>query len=182
MEIIANWTKIESSTPLHPGDIIACWENVANEKIHVQFVIQDISSKTIRAERTMIGGLVLSKGKRETKSFDITELISNNFKLLMDKTNDRHHWPKTLNEAIKKLEKQYSKSELIQISNMTWTQFEEKFNSFGGLGQWIRNYFGIWRGNFELYLSCNIESPMDDNVSYAIMYHFWETLRDRKPI
>ena len=48
-----------------------------------------------------------------------------------------------------------------------------------GLGQWVRNYFGLWGGNPEL-LKATGETDADD-ASGVILHKFWLALRDDLP-
>ena len=70
----------------------------------------------------------------------------------------------------------YNDVELQQMCKLEWKEFDSNFNGFGGLSMWIRNYFGLNRGNFDLALDCNIDNPTPDDVSAIIVYYFWEFL------
>ena len=83
-------------------------------------------------------------------------------------------WPKNLNEAISKLRLEYSVEQLDEISRMTYDEFEDKFLF---LGTWIRNYFGLWRGNYDLLITCDKDDASADNVSSIIMKEFYNSLQ-----
>jgi hypothetical protein len=48
-----------------------------------------------------------------------------------------------------------------------------------GLGQWIRNNFGLWRDNPELLLATGKTDA--DEASGVIVRAFWQRLRDELP-
>ena len=48
-----------------------------------------------------------------------------------------------------------------------------------GLGQWVRNYFGLWGNNPEL-LKATGETDADE-ASSVILHKFWLALRDDLP-
>ncbi len=48
-----------------------------------------------------------------------------------------------------------------------------------GLGQWIRNNFGLWQGNPQLLASTGQTHP--DDASGVIIHAFWQRLRDDLP-
>jgi hypothetical protein len=48
-----------------------------------------------------------------------------------------------------------------------------------GLGQWVRNYFGLWGNNLEL-LKATGETDADD-ASSVILHEFWLALRGDLP-
>ena len=48
-----------------------------------------------------------------------------------------------------------------------------------GLGQWIRNNFGLWQGNLQLLAATGQTHP--DDASGVIINAFWQRLRDDLP-
>lgn len=170
-EIIANWVAITPTTNLKEKDIIACWEYLNGEKhSYIQHLITDIKDNLISTEKIIASGLPFKKEKRTKHTFSVDTLV-NKFRLLQDKTNDRRNWPTNLEEAITKLEITLNKNDLKKIRQLSWDEFQK---TFFGLGEWIRNNFGLWRGNVDLLLSCNLDTPDADGASYYILYHFWE--------
>lgn len=48
-----------------------------------------------------------------------------------------------------------------------------------GLGQWIRNYFRLWKDNPQLLAAIGKHDP--DEASGVIVLEFWKRLRDDLP-
>ena len=89
-------------------------------------------------------------------------------------------WPRTLDEAVVRVignldEK--SKAELRKLKKSDLTVLH-----LMNIGLWIRNEFGLWKGNDELTKSCGFEPPIfdADMVSAVITEAVWRKLRQDK--
>lgn len=167
--------KISVSTKLKINDIISSFE-APNEKKgdYIEYMICSIEGNIIALKKMAVNGEPLKTTLREVIKLSFESLIEKKFNLIADKTNDSVEWPRNLNDAVKELVKIYDDKELQHISNLTWSEFQTEYNTVGGLDQWVRNYFGLWRGNYDLMLDTKIEKINADNASLSILYHFWE--------
>ena len=84
--------------------------------------------------------------------------------------------PTTIDAAVRVLVSLVPQDEQIRILAMT----EADLNSLHpSLGQWIRNYFGLWKGNAALLDATGEKHP--DDASGVIIKAFWQRLRDVQP-
>jgi tetratricopeptide (TPR) repeat protein len=178
-QIKSHFEKISISTQLHLNDIVSVFEVGNNQnKVLVEYFVSAFDETDITLTKTAIDGEPLKRELRETRNLKFDILIENKFNLLIDETNDKGTWPMTLDDSIKELIKLHDKSELKHISKMTWSEFQMEYNTVGGLDQWVRNYFGLWRGNYDLLLDSKIDKINADSASLSILYHFWEYVVD----
>jgi hypothetical protein len=176
-DIQAGWVKFDPEKQLDNNMIILYWESdLNNQIIPVQFRVVYSNDNEVKAERSMVNGVALNHELKTTIAFSKKQLSDLSFTVLVDETNDHKDWPKTIPEATEKLLKKLPSEQIEEIKKLSWSEFYSRYIS---MGQWIRNYFGLWRGNFTLALNCNIDEPTADNVSEAILYNFWQTLADR---
>lgn len=171
--------KISVSSKLKINDIISSFEAPGEKKgDYIEYMIINIEGRNISLKKMAVNGEPLKNNLRASIHFSFESLIENKFNLLADNTNDRDTWPRNLIEAVKELVKLYDDKELHHISNLTWSQFQMEYNTVGGLDQWVRNHFGLWRGNYDLMLDSKIDKINADNASLSILYHFWEFVVD----
>ena len=176
-EILANSDLITLNTKLKVNDIIS------NIEIHdglgsskTQYNIIEISNLEIVVQKVAIkNGFVLKPDKRERLTFLFNDLIKGEFKLLIDITNDRSHFPKTIDEASNRLIGVFSIEELLKVKNIPWEEY--RIEAHMGTAVWLRNYFGLWRGNWDLILDSGIESMDPDDVSSMILHDFWNKIQ-----
>ncbi len=165
-------------TKIIVGSIIILWNK--DKQINLQLLVNRIEQDCISAIKVANDGIPIPKVKRSSFKIDNETFIENKLFYILDKTNDQHLWPSTVKEAVLQLRGLYTDFALQQMCNLEWKEFDSNFNGFGGLSMWIRNYFGLNRGNFDLALDCNINNPTPDNVSAIIVYYFWEYLNSLK--
>ena len=98
-----------------------------------------------------------------------------------------NNYPKTVAEAVNRLLSALSEKDKEEIKK---TSKDDLINLHFGLGQYIRNAFGLWRENEELLKAC---CPMDkypeetrpylfldpDEASGVIIDALWERLRSQ---
>lgn len=84
--------------------------------------------------------------------------------------------PATVDAAVRVLMSLVPQDEQIRISAMTEADLDSLHPS---LGQWIRNYFGLWKGNVALLDATGAGDP--DGASGVIIKAFWQRLRDDQP-
>lgn len=161
-------------TKLTIGSVIMLWNK--DKQINIQLLVNRIEQDCISATKVASDGIPIPKINRSIFIIDNETFKDNKLFYILDKTNDQHLWPSTVKEAVLKLSGLYSDVELQQMCKLEWKEFDSNFNGFGGLSMWIRNYFGLNRGNFDLALDCNIDNPTPDDVSAIIVYYFWEFL------
>ncbi len=85
-------------------------------------------------------------------------------------------YPKTVKEAVKRLLSELSDRDKLAIRN----SLEENLIMFHlGLGNYIRNDFGLWRKNEELLRDCLPEAkePNPDDSSSVIIKALWRSLQ-----
>ena len=102
-------------------------------------------------------------------------IIENNFKILVP-TNSETGWPSTVLEAIEILLEILPNNQLQEYSNITYEQFQ---SATLGLGQYIRNQFGMWIGNERLFTDANIEHGKADELSEAILRGLHNSLKTK---
>jgi len=91
--------------------------------------------------------------------------------IMVSQFNDN---PKTVDEAVERLLATLSEDELQQIAN---TSENDLFMLHFGLGQNIRNSFGLWQGNQALLDSC--ETFDADDASSKIIEKLWKRLQSK---
>ena len=100
-----------------------------------------------------------------TTNIALFHIIENNFKILIP-TNSETGWPSTILEAIEILLEILPSDQLREFNNITYEQFQSA--SFG-LGEYIRNQFGMWIGNERLFKDANIELGKADELSELVL-------------
>jgi hypothetical protein len=90
--------------------------------------------------------------------------------------DDPGELPTTVDEAVRILRGLVPAEEQARITSLTEDQL---LSLHFGLGQWVRNYFGLWGSNPEL-LKASGETDADD-ASGVILRQFWLALRDELP-
>jgi hypothetical protein len=83
-------------------------------------------------------------------------------------------WPQTVGEAVDRIlaflpPKDRDAVKRLTEGNLPCLHF--------GLGQRIRNEFGLWGGNTELLSSCGSETMHPDHASGVILRALWEKLQ-----
>lgn len=180
MDIIlsAKIIPIAKDTTLNENDIISYWQIIDGKKTRVEYKVlgakHDFFEGMVPVMEMSIGGKALKENKRIVFSFPFDFFIENSFDLLIDESYDQMFWPKNLNEAIAKLRLEYTNDQLAEISRMTFDEYE---NNYLFLGSWIRNYFGLWRGNYDLLINCDENDASADNVSSVIKKGFFNSLQ-----
>jgi hypothetical protein len=84
--------------------------------------------------------------------------------------------PTTIEAAIRLLLAMVPDSEQGKIASMAE---DDLVSLHFGLGTWIRNHLGMWRGNPELLAATGKQDP--DEASGAIIQALWQRLRDEFP-
>ncbi|NGX84876.1 DUF6794 domain-containing protein [Aequorivita sp. KMM 9714] len=147
------------------------------DQIH-HYRVKETTPSYFLAEKMAVAGVPVSRNERDIEKFTAETFDNYKIYLINDKTNDQDLWPRNIKEALIILKSLYTPEECSEMQDMTWEQFDKRFNQIGGLSHWIRNYFGLYRGNFDLALDFDIEEPCADNVSSILVYYFWEYLKD----
>jgi hypothetical protein len=87
-------------------------------------------------------------------------------------------WPKSKTEAVEILKQKMDKGSLDELAGTPKDDLIGKYHF--GLGMYIRNAFGVWRGNKELWEDLTHGEPTHpDNLSGYIIEALWDDL-DRK--
>ncbi len=105
--------------------------------------------------------------------------------------NQRHEsskrWPGSFDEAVNKVISELSEEDKNRLKN---TSFDKLIRFHFSLGMWIRNSFGLWKGNKELARSLvekfpdrvlklyNFEHVEPDSASMVIIEEVWKKLRE----
>ena len=90
--------------------------------------------------------------------------------------DDPGELPTTVDAAVRILRALVPVEEQAKITLLTEDQL---LTLHFGLGQWVRNYFGLWGSNPEL-LKATSETDADD-ASGVILHKLWLALRDDLP-
>jgi hypothetical protein len=85
---------------------------------------------------------------------------------------ERAKWPKTLDEAVERLIAELPAKNIGEIRAM---KKKELIRLHMGLGLYIRNFFGLRRGNRALMEATNPHDP--DDASMIIIEALWRRLR-----
>jgi len=93
---------------------------------------------------------------------------------------------KTVDQAVAHLKSCLPQKELDLIANCE-TEFKMVGLCHHGLGTWIRNSMGLWKGNPELLANCleafekkrGFATSHPDDASGVILRRLWEDLRER---
>ncbi|HEY7326615.1 MAG TPA: DUF6794 domain-containing protein [Gemmataceae bacterium] len=81
-------------------------------------------------------------------------------------------WPRTVEAAVARM---LSALTAEQRELVRETAFPDLIRFHDNLGRWIRNQFGLWRGNKELMEACGLPHP--DDCSMVIIEACWRRLR-----
>ena len=81
-------------------------------------------------------------------------------------------YPTTIEEAVKLL-KEKTPPEQLELFSKTPKSELIQFHHTGG--QWIRNYFGLWKGNEQLMKSTG--KTHADDASFVIIEALWESVQ-----
>lgn len=81
--------------------------------------------------------------------------------------------PKTVDEAVDEIIATFPRDVLEKLASMTE---EDLIECHFGLGLWIRNNFGLWKGNKALLEDAGSDIP--DTASMTIIRTVWQKLRD----
>jgi len=81
------------------------------------------------------------------------------------------NYPKTVTEAVDILMHILPKEDLAKLKSRSETDL---FDLHFGLGQWIRNNFGLWEENYELMHNCGAKNQ--DDASLFIIRALWKNL------
>ena len=84
--------------------------------------------------------------------------------------------PTTVDAAVRILRGLVPAEEQARITSLTEDQL---LSLHFGLGQWVRNYFGLWGNNPELLRATGVTDA--DDASGVILHKFWLALRDDLP-
>ncbi|MBC7749219.1 MAG: hypothetical protein H7Z76_11710 [Methylotenera sp.] len=174
LPIVADLVKINEDSHLQEGDIVKGLDKVT--KNVCEYLIVKIQANSVMLKLMAIGGCPLKRDKRTLSEETLEVLIQYNFHLLVDNTNDRDNWAQTIDVAVIKLQTVVAPEIIGKMRQMTWKEFENEYSIFGGLSMMIRNYFGLWRGNYDLMLACDLDKPNADDVSEIILYNLWESV------
>ena len=90
--------------------------------------------------------------------------------------DDQGEVPKTVDAAVRTLRGLVPIEEQTKITALSE---DELVTLHFGLGQWVRNYFGLWGSNSELLKATGEEGA--DEASGVIIREFWLALRDDLP-
>ena len=92
-------------------------------------------------------------------------------------TENNVNWPTTLDEAVNRVIAVLTDEQKKDIQSMSKDDLIMLHRS---VGQWIRNEFGLWHGNFKLVEACGAAVPFDaDGASGVIIEAVWEELQKR---
>jgi len=81
-------------------------------------------------------------------------------------------WTRTIGKAVGKM---LSVMTPEQRELVRETAYVDLIRFHDNLGRWVRNQFGLWRGNKELMMACALPHP--DDCSMVIIEACWRRLR-----
>ena len=85
-----------------------------------------------------------------------------------------NQWPTTVDDVVRDLHQKVSEADKTRIRAMPKS---ELIGLHHGFGTWIRNYYGLWRGNEALKLSACGKRCVADDASMVIIERFWAALQ-----
>ena len=91
-------------------------------------------------------------------------------------SDEAHEFPRTVQEAVRLLQRLVPEPEQAKIAAMSE---DELINLHFGLGMWIRNNLGLWEPSSVLVWATGAAEP--DDASTVIIKAFWQRLRDDLP-
>ena len=101
------------------------------------------------------------------------EIACDKFLSNMNRHQKEKQWPRTLSEAVNRSILSLSDKEKEIVRNTPAGELDRFHYS---LGIWIRNQFGLWRGNKELLKDCGSEKMHPDDASMVIIARVWGKL------
>ncbi len=93
----------------------------------------------------------------------------------LNSPEERAQWPLTVDAAVTRLISELPPDRKQQIANY---KKDDLIMEHFGLGLYIRNYYGLWRGNKSLLRSTGRKHP--DDASGVILDALWRRLRTQK--
>jgi len=91
-------------------------------------------------------------------------------------SDSQGNFPKTVDAAVRTLRGLVASDELEKITLLVE---DDLVTLHFGLGQWVRNYFGLWEGNPDLINATGAEDA--DGASGVIIRALWLELRAELP-
>lgn len=171
-ELSGKWESVTEETFFQKDDLLARWgSNDEVGRYLVQFLVCEVFGEKILLQRMMENGKLLKMKDRERCVIDKDEMVKGRYLFSNMIVGNSEEWPKTMGEAVRLLEEYFKEEGFVVPREIKWKEFEGKYLE---CGMTIRNYFGLWTGNFELMDNCGIEDIDADNASHAILYNFWE--------
>ena len=167
----AKWISIDKATEIYGGQFIR--QFVEGEEYQYKIVGPSPVEGFIEILRIAKNGEAYPPDKRTSLNIAGWTLIERNYEILEEGLSPKNEWPTTLKEAIETLKKEIDDSTITKIKQMSKSDFVAEFYS---LGQYIRNQFGLWRGNEILLHNVAPENPEPDNVSGIILDSFFEDI------
>lgn len=120
--------------------------------------------------------LKISRGRRQPFDYSVTLVRSDAENESLAKLP---RWPKTKAEAVEILKGKMSEEDLKELAATPKDELGGKYHF--GLGLYIRNGFGIWRGNKPLWDDLTHGEPTHpDDLSGIIIDALWEDLLSRR--
>lgn len=81
-------------------------------------------------------------------------------------------WPLTVEDAVTKILAEMSETDKATVRAKKQDELIEYHMSWG---LWIRNYYGLWNGNYSLLTDCHTGVP--DGASMVIIEAVWQRLQ-----
>lgn len=86
-------------------------------------------------------------------------------------------WPTTIKVAVEKLLSVMTPEQRELIRE---TAYADLIRLHDSLGRWVRNQFGLWRGNKQLMEACGLPHP--DDCSMVIIEVCWRRLHSEHEV
>jgi hypothetical protein len=87
----------------------------------------------------------------------------------------KKHWPRTVEEAVGRLQAEVDRNRLNEFKSRA----EFVGRAYWVLGMYVRNEFGLWRGNRALLADCGVKDA--DAASSMILARYWDAVHGAQP-
>jgi hypothetical protein len=171
------WHSINEDTQLHGGSIIR--QIKKGEQFLYKFVEGSQSDgfiELLKVNELGENGEIIILGEPETIIINAELLIKEKFEILDTALSTEHEWPKTLKEAIIRLETELGIEKVREIKKMSKDEFDVNYFL---LGQYIRNQYGLWRGNKFLIEDVSKTTSHPDDISEIIIGEFFKYVKTK---
>ena len=170
-----SWKKIEQSTRYSGGDFVRRF--VDGDEYRYKIIGPSTLDGFLELLEIAINGIGHAPEKRMPYHLAGWFLMENDFEIYDEGLPEESEWPRTRRQAVEALKKELDDEAIQRIQALGPDDFYQLHHD---LGTFIRNQFGLWRGNDELLHDVDPEEPEPDHVSGIILSAFYKEVSSQE--